>query len=137
MPTALKVVKGEEFAPPDKLGACADLLYTLREQRLQAQKVVDEFARREGIVREHIIAELPKSESQGVTGRIATALIKTKVVPVIKDWAEFYKHVKKTGAFEMLQKRLADAAIQERWEAGKKVPGVEPFTTVSVSVTKL
>jgi hypothetical protein len=40
-------------------------------------------------------------------------------------------------AYELLQKRLSATAIQERWDAGEKIPGVEVFTTVGVSLTKI
>ena len=45
-------------------------------------------------------------------------------------------HIRKTKDFSLLQRRLAAPAIKERWEAGKKVPGVEPFAILKVSVVK-
>lgn len=125
------------FKPPKSLGACADRLYELRQQRLAVQKEVDKLAAEEAALREHIINTLPKSEASGIAGKLARVTVVTKQVPQVKDWDAFYKFVKKTGSFDLLQRRLTDQAIKERWEAGKEVPGVEHFNAVSISLNKV
>jgi len=122
---------------PPKLGACADRLFQLREKRLEDQKKVDAIEAEEKALKEHIIQTLPKSEASGVAGKIARVTVVSKAVPQVKDWDVFYKHVKKTGEFELLQRRLTDTAIRERWDAGKQVPGVESFNALTVSVNKI
>ena len=122
---------------PKALGACADKLFDLRNKRLAEQKKVDEIAAEETALKNHVIENLPKSEASGVAGKLARVTVVTKQVPQVKDWDVFYKYVKKTGSFDLMQKRLTDAAIKERWEAGKEVPGVEHFNAVSVSINKV
>ena len=122
---------------PKALGACADKLFELRNKRLAEQKKVDEIAAEETALKNHVIENLPKSEASGVAGKLARVTVVTKQVPQVKDWDVFYKYVKKTGSFDLMQKRLTDAAIKERWEAGKEVPGVEHFNAVSVSINKV
>lgn len=122
---------------PKAMGACADRLFQLREKRLEDQKKVDAIEAEEKALKEHIIQTLPKSEASGVAGKIARVTVITKAVPQVKDWDVFYKHVKKTGEFELLQRRLTDTAIRERWDAGKQVPGVESFNAVTVSLNKI
>jgi hypothetical protein len=122
---------------PKALGACADNLFELRNKRLAEQKKVDDIESEEKALKAHIIENLPKSEASGVAGKFARVTVVTKQVPQVKDWDAFYKYVKKTGSFDMMQKRLSDAAIKERWEAGKEVPGVEHFNAVSVSINKV
>lgn len=122
---------------PKTIGACADLLYETKNKRLALQKQVDELAAFESSLKEHIINTLPKSDQTGAAGKVAKVSVVTKEIPQVQDWEAFYKHVKKTGDFELMQRRLADKAIQERWEHGKKVPGVGVFTAVTVSLNKL
>jgi hypothetical protein len=122
---------------PKALGACADKLFELRNKRLAEQKKVDEITAEETALKNHIIENLPKSEASGVAGKLARVTVVTKQVPQVKDWDAFYKYVKKTGSFDLMQKRLTDAAIKERWESGKEVPGVEHFNAVSVSINKV
>lgn len=126
-----------KFKFPKTMGACADRLYELRQKRLEMQKEVDKIAAEEAALKEHIINTLPKSEASGVAGKLARVTVITKVVPQVKDWDAFYKYVKKTGEFDLMQRRINDGAIKERWEAGKEIPGVEHFNTVSVSINKV
>jgi hypothetical protein len=122
---------------PKAMGACADRLFELREKRLEEQKKVDAIEAEEKAIKEHIIQNLPKSEASGVAGKVARVTVITKQVPQVKDWDVFYKHIKKTGEFELLQRRLTDTAIRERWDAGKQVPGVESFNAVTLSINKV
>lgn len=126
-----------EFVPPETLGACADLLYKLKAERLAAQKVVEALEVRESALKTHIINTLPKSDASGVAGKVARVTVVTKQVPQVCDWGKLYAYVKRTGQFELLQRRVSDAAVKERWENGKAVPGVDAFTAVSVSLNKL
>jgi hypothetical protein len=125
------------FKLPKTMGACADRLYELRQQRLEVQKTVDKLAAEEAALKEHIINTLPKSEASGVAGKLARVTVVNKVVPQVEDWDAFYKFVKKTGSFDLLQRRLTDQAIKERWEAGKEVPGIKHFTATTVSINKV
>lgn len=126
-----------EIKIPKTLGACADRLYALKALKSAAQKAVDALAEEESAIKNHLIENLPKSEASGVAGKVARAMIITQNVPQVKDWDAFYEHVRKTKSFDLLQRRVSDAAVKERWENGKKVPGVETFTVVKVSLNKL
>jgi hypothetical protein len=125
------------FKPPKTLAACADELYKTRELRLAAQKATDELQAKETALKEHLINNLPKSDASGVAGKLARVTVVTKPIPQVKDWDKLYKFIKKTGAFDLLQRRLTDTAIKERWDNGKEVPGVEPFNVVSISMNKV
>ena len=122
---------------PKALGACADKLYQLRALRLAEQKRVDVIEAEESALREHIISTLPKSEASGVAGKVARVAVLTKTVAQVQDWDALYKYVARTKQFDLLQRRVSDAAVKARWEDGKAVPGVDKFNAVTVSVTKL
>lgn len=122
---------------PKALGECADLLYTLKAKRLAGQKQVNEVEAEEQALRAHLIDTLPKSLSSGISGRVARVTIVTKQVPQLKDDEAFFAYVKKTGRFDLMQRRLSTGAIEELWEAGKTVPGIEPFTVVTVGLNKV
>lgn len=125
-----------KFKIPKALGACADRLYELRDLKAAAQKAVDAIEAEYNAIKEYVIETLPKSEASGVAGRTGRVAVVRKEVPQVEDWTAFYAHVKKTGAFELLQRRLGEGAVKERWEAGKVVPGVTKFTAVTISLTK-
>ena len=137
LPAKPRQARPVPFKVPKQLATCADLLYTIRQERLALEKQLKELKSRESLLREHLINTLPKSEASGIAGRVARAKIETKEVPQVEDWEVLQKYVKRTGAFELLQRRLSDTAIKERWEAGKEVPGVKHFKAVVVSCTKV
>lgn len=122
---------------PKTLGACADELYRVRQERAQLERQAAALQQREGQLRNHLIEKLPKSDAAGIAGHVARATVYSDPVPVLEDEKKFYAHLRKTGDFSLLQKRLATAAIEERWAAKQVVPGIGRFNAVKVSVEKL
>lgn len=125
------------FKAPKTIGACADRLYTLKSEKSKAQAAVDKLDAEEKFIKNHIINTLPKSEATGVAGKLARVTVITAEVPQVKDWTAFYAYVKKTNSFDMLQRRLSEAAVRERWDSKKAVPGVEAFAVTKVSLNKV
>jgi hypothetical protein len=130
-----RYVKGNPL--PKSIGRCADMYAEVRELRLAMQKVVDEVQEREREIREHIIANLSKSEDTGAAGKRYRAQIVKKVVPQVADWPALWAHILKTKRFDLLQKRVAERAVKDVWEEGSSVPGVEKFNAIEVSITKI
>ena len=122
---------------PKKIGTCADKLYKTQNERFALQKEVDKLKEIETALKNHIIDELPKSQASGVAGKLARVSVTTKSVPQVEDWTTFYKHIKRTGNFELLGRKVGAKAVRERWEAGKDVPGVTSHTVVGVSIKKV
>jgi hypothetical protein len=121
---------------PKTIGACVDKAYKLREKRHAIAQQVTEVEHEEHALKEHIINSFSKDSIEGAKGTIATASLQRKTVATVKDWDKFYEYIKKTKSFDLLQKRVSDGAYRERLEAGKAIPGVEPFQVLSLSLTK-
>lgn len=122
---------------PKTLGACADMVYSLKQKRLLIQHEVDELQAQETELRQHIIDTLPKSQASGVAGKLARVSVVTKVVPRVEDWRLFWSKFNPKRDSDLVQHRLSNEAVAARWENGEKVPGVETFTVVSLSINKL
>lgn len=127
----------KELKVPKTPGAQADMLYVTREKRLNLQKEIDALAAFETKLKNELIENLPKSSATGAAGKIARVQIVTEDVPVVQDWDEFYKHIKKKGEFDLLNRAANRTAIRARWDNNKTVPGVGHFQAVKVSVTKV
>ena len=127
------MAKPEKF--PKSMGACADLLYQYRQERLDADKVADALKMRELALIEHIIDHLDK-ESGGAVGKTHKIEITKTVKPQVKDWPKFFTWVGKTKSWDLLHKRISEAAFRSRIEDNVEIPGWEPFTVVGVSLTK-
>lgn len=140
-------MKPAESAPPPKpeksfkfpktLGGCADRLFELKAKQALAQRVVDELDSERKALTEHVINTLPKSEATGVAGKVARVKVVTKEIPQVRDWPAFYAYARKINRLDLMQRRLNEAGVKELLEAKKKVAGVEIFTAVSISLTKV
>ena len=119
-----------------KLGACADELGVIRESLSELHRQEKALDERRSLLEARLIEELPASDADGICGRAFRATVVSSRVPSLKDWDALTKHVKRTGAFELFQRRLSREAVEERWATGKQVPGVEGFTVKKVSLTK-
>ena len=124
------------FKLPKTLGACADLMYELKDEKRIAKKAVEAIETKEKALKAHVIETLPKSKAFGISGKVGCVTVITKEIPQVEDWSKFYKYVSKNKAFDLMQKRLSTGAIQERLDDGKKIPGVIIFKAVTVSLTK-
>ena len=122
---------------PKKPGEWPDLLHELKEKRLKIQREADAVEAEEKALKEHIVQNLPKSEASGVAGKLYKVAVITKEVPQVKDWDKFYAYMSKTKGYDLLNKALNRGAVEARMEAGKTVPGIEMFTAVTVSLTKI
>ena len=112
------------------------MLYNLRAQRLELQKQVNAISESETTIKEHIIATLPKTDT-GAAGKLASIRVKTDPIPQVEDWDALYTYIKKTGDFDLLHRRLANKAVEDRWENNKEIPGVTRFNLTTVSLNKL
>jgi hypothetical protein len=123
---------------PKSMGACADLLFDIRTKRLAADKIAEELKGQETALKNHIIDNLDKS-SDGAIGKHHMVRVTRKPKPrvITEKWNEFFAWVSKNKAWDVVQKRLSDTAVLDRIEAGKRIPGVEIFQAIDVSLTKV
>jgi hypothetical protein len=124
------------FKLPKSPAACADLLFSTRKKRLAMQKEVDKLQEAETALNEYFRKNLPKGTT-GVAGKLARVQTDKKSIPRVADWDAFWKGFNVKRDKDLLQRRLSDAAVQERWDAKKVIPGVEKFNLVTVHVTAL
>jgi len=80
--------------------------------------------------------KLKKESLTGFTGKVTALKLQPKSSPYIKDDKKFFAWVKRNSAFDCLQRRLNESAINERFEAKKRVPGIEFWDYLRLSVTK-
>ena len=142
-PAIKRLTKTLGSLDPAKLpaGAVADTLYDLRQTSKLLKGIITPF---DDVIdpavktlEEHFIQTLSVDESTGVQGQKSRVQVTASVIPVVEDWSKFYAHIKKTGGFELLNRAVNRAAVTERWDAKKQVPGVGKFTAKKVSCTKL
>jgi hypothetical protein len=131
------VLPGPKATP----GEIADSRFDL-ETRLKAANA--EVKRLEGLRVEldEIVREAAaKLKGTGFAGKLGTITVIRENKVVIdtekNGWDKFYAYIKKTGSFDMLQKRVGEKAVQDRLDAGVKMEtlGLTTFAVDKVKVT--
>lgn len=120
----------------ESIGEKVDLYFKTREQRLLMQKQVDNVQTEESKLKEEIIRELQAAKVTSIGGNIARVTIQEKIKPIAQNWELVYAYIKEHNAFDLMQRRLTEAAVKGRWEDGIKIPGVDSFTVFDLSVAK-
>lgn len=112
-------------------------LRELRVRRLVLQRQADALEQEE----KDLTYELTKGftfdqAKYNVTegGYILRAERKTTVN--VTDWTQLLTHIKQTGQVDLLQKRVTESAVKQRWDNGLSVPGAEQAHKWAVTVTK-
>ncbi len=54
--------------------------------------------------------------------------------PRLGNYQELLEYIIQTGGYDLLQKRISEEAVRERWDNGIVVPGVAPFVKQSLTV---
>ena len=126
---------------PKTPGACIDLAYNLREERLEYQRAaeakLEEMKKREAAINQHIIDSFSKDEITQSRGSTATASVSSAEFPTVKDWPKAFAWISKHSAWDLMEKRMAALAWRDRTAGGKKIPGVESYTRGSLSLTRI
>jgi hypothetical protein len=122
---------------PAKLGECIDLAYTLQQQYLVKKAEADAVASKVKEVEDHIIDTFPKTGLNGGKGALASATLTSTIEPTAKDWEAIFAYVKRKGAFDLMYRRINGKAWRDRIEAGEKIPGIEEFNRIKLSIRKI
>jgi len=141
----ITLTKPKKLRMPKALAKRIDALYAMRDERMaygkkikEAEKVLADLKRQEDEVAKDLDAEMRKAGGglSKASGQVATFSPGLQDIYSVTDWDEFYAFIEKEHAFELLQKRPATTALNERRLNGVDVPGVHHDTKFSYSLTK-
>jgi glycerophosphoryl diester phosphodiesterase len=117
-----------------KLGTQIDAIRELDILIGKAQKVVNDLKRKRAKKERRLLRSFDKEDIDGCKGRIGVAGIRKLRIPQIKNLREFHKYVLRNKALDLLQNRVSSTAWKARLDEGERVPGIEVFNKVSISV---
>lgn len=121
-----------------ELGDLLDMHAKFKEARLKIDKESDLLKKVESGAEQLVIRQLRAQEVGAAGGVTITArLAPVKYVPQVADWSKLQAYIAETKDFSLLQKRMSDAAVRERWEDGVILPGVEKFPVYSLSYSRI
>lgn len=120
-----------------KIGTKVDRLFKLKEEKKKAETSVKKISEKINSLEKEIFNSLKEENLEGAMGKVAKISISKSTYPSVENWDKFYKYIQKTGDFDLLQRRPSTQAYRSRLEDGEKIPGVTPFTKISMNLRKL
>lgn len=125
------------FTIPKTLAGCADRLGQLKDLIAAASRAVEALEDERKAINEHLIEQLPKGEATGISGRTHRVYVELKYKPQVQDWDTFWAKFDKKKDRDLLQRRVSESAVQERWDNNKQVPGVVAIALPVVRLNKV
>lgn len=121
----------------NSLGSMIDRLDTIREKKRVLDEQVKEL---EAQYRDLTGEILERMESEGIpkaSGRKATVSRSETLVGQLEDWEALTKYISRTKNFQLFERRISAAAFRELFEKKGEVPGVKPFTKITLKHSSL
>jgi hypothetical protein len=122
---------------PAAVGTLIDKMWALREEKKRLEAETVEVSKQMSAIEETIVERMDAeglTKSAGKNATVSFSFSVTADVQGDEGWKLLYAYIKKTGYFHLLHRRVTDTAYKELLDAGKKVPGVLPFTKKRVNL---
>lgn len=123
------------------VGANIDAMWALREQKRALEADVKVITEKLEAYEGGLMDILETEGMVKATGAFATVSISESIIATVEGgdegWKLFHAFIKKTGYFHLLHKRISDEAYRELLRAGKKIPGLQPFTKKRLNLRAL
>lgn len=123
---------------PKRLSKLIEAAFALDTERKDLAKKIELLEAEVREIKNLVIKEFDKSDLTEIKTGLGTARLVRKAVPTLDaatgGWDAIYKYIVKHKAWDLLQKRFGERACQERWDDGKKIPGVMQFHKVDLKL---
>ena len=119
------------------MGELADEWWTLRASRLAIEKEVARIREQESRAKSALLQSLTENKVTSVGGQKVRVTLVVKDKPCVNDWEEVYSYIRETGSFDILQRRIGERAVKDRWDDGVKIPGIESYPIDEISYSKM
>ena len=119
------------------LGEKIDKLLALRDSKAELNEQIKKINELFKTMQIEVITHMEKEDVRAAKGVMASASITIGFYPGVKDLEAFAKWVVKNNKYEMMQKRVAPAAIKEMYDSTNKLPpGVESHTEPKLNLRR-
>lgn len=117
------------------VGELSDKLWDIREQRrliaAQDKQLTEEAAK----VESELLEAMKQAGIESGRGGHATFTRTESILPNVENWDAFYSYISRNKYLHLLERRPAVKACRELFEKNGAIPGVVPFTKVSIRLT--
>ncbi len=118
------------------IGTLIDQLFEVREKIRLLNKQAEDLSTGKTELELKLIEALKTQGIEQSRGAKATATVTKAIVPQVSDWDKVYAFVLKHKLPYIFEKRISASVFREVLESlkSKKIPGIEPFEKVSISL---
>ena len=126
----------EQYSTRDQ----AQMLFNLREQASELRRKLSEIENAVAGFQQSLLTRLEQNDDGQRFVRCAAGTVTAvwKSQSVVENLAQFQAHIIATGELDLLQNRVSEEAVRQRWDVGNSVPGIarRDFMRLSLSTTK-
>lgn len=120
-----------------KYAQLADSYVETRNRRLAAQRQVDEIEKEEKKMKAQLIAAFKEHNFRAIGGARCTITHRIKNTATATDWEQVHTFIKENDAWDLMQRRLTQKAVELRWEDGIHIPGISAFPVDDLSISEV
>ena len=114
------------------LGQMIDKLITIKAEKAEIAAQEKALGVQCTELEAQILEHLKKEDLPGAKGKKGSVSRSETIVGTLKDWELLTKYIKRTGNFQLFERRISAPAFRELLQMKGSVPGVEAFTKVSL-----
>ena len=120
----------------ERLDDLIDEMVRIRDAKRDREEEIKVLNKQLTHLQSRFIQSAREAGTEYARGTLGSATIVETVVPQIDDWDLVSEWIKKNDALYLLHRRISSVAWKELRDMGETIPGVEPFTKISVSLRK-
>lgn len=121
----------------DSIGKLIDDLDKVREKKRALDEKVKDLEAQYRELSETILKMLEEQDLPKASGKRATVSRSEALVGQLEDWEALTKYISRTKNFQLFERRISAAAFRELFEKKGEVPGIKPFTKVTLRHSSL
>lgn len=121
----------------EAIGPMIDRLEKIRNRKRLIDAQVKDLDEQYKALQAELIDRLDKEGMDKASGKFATVSRKESVVGQLVDWDLLTKYISRSKNFQLFERRISAAAFREIYDKKGSVPGLAPFTKVSLNHTSL
>lgn len=121
----------------EDLAILVDEYNLARTTRLAAAKEVTKLEEGEHTLKAQLIALIKEAGATSVGGKTAIVKVTIKNEPTLDSWDELCTHIRITGEFELLYRRVNAKSVKDRWDLQQTVPGIGSYPVESLSISQV
>jgi cell division septum initiation protein DivIVA len=120
----------------EKLNDLIDEMVRIRDAKRDREEEIKVLNKQLANLQSRFIQSAKEAGTEYARGALGSATIVETVVPQIDDWDLVSEWIKENDALYLLHRRISSVAWKELRDMGEAIPGIEPFTKISVSLRK-